>query len=221
MFFVSIVSGLFLGRIAYIVFNWTEYSKYIWYWLPYERYGNEIYLFRLLPWRFFNIGDGGLEILIMFVTFLLVGTLWSSYVKKWRWDHMFPTIYFTAETMLGLSFLLSGLVARSYTWLWQGTVLLIFPLISIILINWVNRITDSRLEKRIYIMSNLFLILCSCLLILYIYILSDDANLTEKIFSFILISWTLIGCLFFVKNSRKPKVKIERVSSVRSVSSLK
>ena len=54
-FILSILLGIVIGRAMFVILNWTEFSQYIWYWLPYERYGNEIFMFRLLPWRFLRI----------------------------------------------------------------------------------------------------------------------------------------------------------------------
>ena len=89
IFLISSSLSLLVGRIVYIVLEWKTFSSYIWYWLPYEKYGDKIYLFRLLPWRFISIWDGGLDILGLFISLLLLLTLYSLVVKKWRWKQMF------------------------------------------------------------------------------------------------------------------------------------
>ena len=88
MFLISgFLSGI-VGRVVYIILEWEQFSSFIWYWIPYEKYGDEVFLFRLLPWRFLSIWDGGIIILAMFVTLLLVMTFYTLVIKKWRWKHI-------------------------------------------------------------------------------------------------------------------------------------
>lgn len=216
LFLISIVLGLIAGRIIFVASNWQDFSSYIWYWLPYENYGGEIYLFRLLPWRFFNIFDGGLDILVMFVGYLFTASYWTMLVKKWRWNHMFPTIYFSGEVMLSVSFLLLGLSSGNTIWILEGFALTIFPLISIVLISYVNKIQKPKVEKDIFVVANIFLILMSCIVIGYIY-LTGDINQYDKITLIALLVWTSLGLLFFIKDSKRVNVVIERVSSVRGI----
>ena len=71
-FLFSVLFGIIIGRIVYIVLDWNEFSSYTWYWLPYERYGDQIYMFRLLPWRFLRIWDGQLDVLFTFIGLLFL-----------------------------------------------------------------------------------------------------------------------------------------------------
>lgn len=216
LFLVSVFLGLLLSRAIYVFENWNSFSGYIWYWSPYERYGSDIYWLRLLPWRFFNIFDGGLNILVMFVGFLLSGNIWSSLVKKWQWSHMFPTIYFTGESMLAISFLLLGLSNANTTWIYEGLALLAFPIISIALIRYVNKIEKPIKEKRIYMVVNSIEILLSSILIAYIYI-SGGISIYDKVTVIVLLVWIFFGLMFFLKDLRKANVVIEKISSVRTI----
>lgn len=216
LFFVSIFLGFLIGRVIYILSNYDDFSGYIWYWLPYEKYGDQVYWFRLLPWRFFNIFDGGLNILSMFVVYLLSASLWSSRIKKWRWGQMFPTIYFSGETMLALSFILLGLNGSNGTWVLQGSVLSAFPIIAIFFINLVNRMQMPIAEKRIYIFVNIALSSISAFIIGYIY-LSGELNIYEQITMYIFFIWLLFGLIFFVRDMKKANFVIEKVSSVREI----
>lgn len=197
--------------------NWIDFSKNIsWYWSPYERYGELVIWFRLFPWKFFNIFDGGLNILVMFVGYLFTASYWSMFVKRWQWNHMFPTIFFSGEAMLSMSLLLIGLSSANTTWIYEGLILTVFPLISVLLIGYVNKVQKPNLEKNIYVVANIILILLSSLTIGYIY-LTGGVNNLEKITVIALLVWTLSGLIFFIKDSRRANVVIERVSSVRGI----
>jgi prolipoprotein diacylglyceryltransferase len=215
IFILSILGGLILSRIIYIVSNWSQYN-YIWYWLPYERYGDEIDWFRLLPWRFFNIFDGGLDIFVMFVGFLLSANFWSSAVKKWDWNHTFPTIFFAGDTMLGLSFLLMGLSNETPLWIYEGLLLLITPIVSLIAIGYVNRIEKPQKEKKIYLLVNLISILVTTVGIGYVY-LQGQINIYERVTVIIFLIWAGLGLIYFLRDLKKNNnIVIEKVSSVRS-----
>lgn len=216
LFIISIFIGLLAGRIIHILSNWQEFTSFIWYWLPYERYGDQVYWFRLLPWKFFDIFDGGLNILVMFVGYLFSASFWSLIVKRWQWNHMFPTIYFSGEVMLSISFLLIGLSSANNAWIYEGFVLTVFPLISILLIGYVNKIQKPKVEKNIYVVANFALILISCAIIGYIYS-TGEINQFEKITIIALFAWTILGLIFFIKDSKRANVVIERVSSVRGI----
>ncbi len=216
LFLISIFLGFIIGRIVYIASNYDDFSGYIWYWLPYERYGDQVYWFRLLPWRFLNIFDGGLNLLAMFVTYLLAANFWSSSVKKWRWSQMFPTVYFSGETMLAISFVLLGLNSANGKWILQGGLLLLFPLIAISLIQLVNRMQKPILEKRIYTVSNIVLSWLSAAIIGGIYF-TGDLNIFEKIPIYVFFVWTFFSTIFFIRDLKKANVVIEKVSSVREI----
>jgi hypothetical protein len=201
----------------YIISNWDDFSRNIsWYWSPYERYGNLVIWFRLFPWKFFNIFDGGLNILSMFVVYLFSASFWSSIVKKWRWNQMFPTIYFSGEVMLALSFVLLGLNTANSTWVLQGGLLLLFPVISMFLINFVNRIQKPLLEKKLYYIANLVFVLISAGIVGYIYI-SSESNIYGRIALYSFLAWAFVGLILFIKDSKQANVVIEKVSSVREI----
>jgi len=219
MFFLSGFFSLVSARIAYIISNWESFSGFIWYWLPYEKYGEEIFLFRLLPWRFLNIFDGGINILVMFVSFLLFATIGVVIIKKWRWRDMFPVIFFSAESMLAMSFLFSGVIANNMEWTMQGGVLLIPIIIILVILTFLIPKLEGKEEKSLYIIVNVFLVLLSTGFILYVY-LKNDIELIDKINCLIFLLWSSIGSVFFLREQTDSKLSIERVSSVRTISSV-
>ena len=217
IFLLSILGGLIAGRIIYVLSNWGDFSQTVWWWLPYERYGDQVYLFRLLPWKFLNIFDGGLDILVMFVAYLLSSSFLSSFVKRWSWKDTFPTIFFSGETMLSFSFLLLGLSNQNTTWLYEGLILLISPVISIILITYVNKIQKPQRERKIYLWANVLLSTLTGSGVGYIY-LSGGLDIFEKVTVIIFLVWVAIGVLVFFLVARKTEnIVIEKVSSVRSI----
>lgn len=218
MFFLSGFFSLVGARIAYIISNWETFSGFIWYWLPYEKYGEEIFMFRLLPWRFLNIFDGGINILVMFVGFLLFATIGVVIIKKWHWREMFPVVFFSAEAMLAMSFVFSGVIANNVTWVVQGGVLLVPIILILIILSFVTPNTEGKEEKALYIFTNLFLILLSTAFILYVY-LQNDISVIDKINCLVFLLWSLIGSLFFLRQETDSRLSIERVSSVRTISS--
>lgn len=218
MFFLSGFFSLVGARIAYIISNWESFTEFIWYWLPYEKYGEEIFLFRLLPWRFLNIFDGGINILVMFVGFLLFATIGVVIIKRWHWREMFPVVFFSAEAMLAMSFVFSGVIANNTEWVVQGGVLLVPIILILIILSFVTPNTEGKEEKALYLFTNLFLILLSTAFILYVY-LQNDIEVIDKISCLIFLVWSVIGSLFFLRQETGSRLSIERVSSVRTISS--
>lgn len=219
IFVTSLFGGLIVGRICYIIIKWEEFSSYIWYWLPYEKYGDEIYLFRLLPWRFMRIWDWRIDILSMFVAFLLVATFWVLVVKKWKWSHMFTTIYLTAEVMLAISFVLLGASTANEDWLIQGVVMVLLPLVLFFLKNSVRKAIVGKKEIKILMLLDIFFIFLTTTYVSYAYLIADITN-TERASIITFALWSLLGIIFYMRETRQADITIEKVSSVRTVSHL-
>lgn len=217
MFIISGFLSVIVGRIMYIVLEWDRFSSYIWYWLPYEKYGDTVFLFRLLPWRFFSIWDGGLVIFSMFLSILIFMTLYSGLVKRWRWKHMFFPIYFSATTMLGLSFVLTGLAEGFIDWIYKGVILLFFMAIFLVLYKFIYSIVKNQLrEKYIFGYLGTAIVWLSSIYICYIYLV-DNLSFIEDIGVGIFAVWSLVSGIVFLTDLKKANVTIERVSSIRSV----
>jgi hypothetical protein len=219
IFVTSIFGGVVVGRACYIIINWEQFSNLIWYWLPYEKYGDEIYLFRLLPWRFLRIWDWRIDILSMFVAFILIATFWVLVVKKWKWSHMFTTIFFTAEVMLALSFILLGGSTGNQEWLTQGIVMVLLPLVLFFLKNSVKKAIIGKKELKILMFLDIFFILLTTAYVTYTYLIADISN-TEKGSIIIFTLWSLLGIFFYMKETKQADITIEKLSSVRTVSRL-
>ncbi len=219
IFVTSLLGGLVVGRICYIIINWNQFSSFIWYWLPYEKYGEQIYLFRLLPWRFMRIWDWRIDILSMFVAFILIATFWVVIVKKWKWSHMFTTIFFTAEGMLAISFILLGASTANQEWLTQGIVMVLLPLVLFFLKNSVKKAIVGKKEIKTLMLLDIFFITLTTAYVTYTYFIADINN-TEKASIITFAVWSLLGIIFYMKETKQADITIEKVSSVRTVSHL-
>jgi hypothetical protein len=207
-----------MARISYLVINWSDYSGYSWWYIPYENYGGDnVYWFRLLPWRFIRIWDGGLTIFVAMITFLVILTLLALLYKKWRWYQLYFPIFFSMTVMLGISFIYLGIIDQYAEWYFRGGVLISLPLIfwaasKILLFTIKNGI--KRRKTLVYIG-----ILLSTLVSLYISYgyLSDTISNFEFGSVVALLIWTAIMDIFVIVDVNKPNVEIEKVSGVRSV----
>ena len=217
-FIVSIIVGVFIGRVVYIILNWSDFSSYIWYWLPYERYGDQIYLFRLLPWRFFQFWDGQIDILYTFLGVLLSQTLIVVFRKKWRWSEMFSAMYLSNWVMIALTYLFVGVQGKNDIWIKHGIWILI-PFVLFLLLQGilVNMYKDKRKEVVRMILHNIFA-LVAVAIISYVYF-SSSPQIVTIVGIVILVVWYIAGIIMNTIDSKKVNnVTIESVSSVRQVS---
>ena len=217
-FIVSIIVGVFIGRVVYIILNWSDFSSYIWYWLPYERYGDQIYLFRLLPWRFFQFWDGQIDILYTFLGVLLSQTLIVVFRKKWRWSEMFSAMYLSNWVMIALTYLFVGVQGKNDIWIKHGIWILI-PFVLFLLLQGilVNMYKDKRKEVVRMILHNIFA-LVAVAIISYVYF-SSSPQIVTIVGIVILLVWYIAGVIMNTIDSKKVNnVTIESVSSVRQVS---
>lgn len=218
IYLLSVLGGLFLARLAHIFMFSSEYFSNIWYWLPYEKYGDQVYLFRLLPWRFIRIWDGGLDLLYLFVGMILIQTSWARVRKKWRWNDIFPAIFLSNWAILGLSFLLLGVQWNNNVWSNQGLILLIpFVVFLVLQTLFVNTLKGSGKEKTRVALQVAFSII-SMIVILYIYLTLPEIGIITIVGVSIWILWGIIGTIYHIRSSgKKANVTIEKVSSVRHV----
>ena len=218
IFLFSGFFGIVVGRVVHIILNWEEYSSFIWYWIPYEKYGDKVYLFRLLPWRFLSVWDGGLVILAAYVAMILSMTFFSLVYKKWRWKDLFLPIFFSTTSMLGVSFIYIGINSGFTGWIYKGSILIATFLIYFFLYSFVERIfKKKKIGKYTLGYIGVGLVVALSGYISYSYLISG-LSLLENTLVGIYVIWSLIMSGAFIIDLRKPAVNIERVSSVRSVS---
>jgi hypothetical protein len=217
MFFFSSLMGLIIGRITYIISNWEEFNQYIWYWLPYEKYGDQTFFFRLLPWRFLRVWDWEINLIVMFVGFVVFATIWTLAVKKWQWSHMYTPIFTTATTMISLSFLLIGLYVDKTEWIMQGVIILVPVLILAIAERVIRDKIIGRKEMRILAITEITLLAMPVGYLVYSYLMMD-ATMFEKVSIVILLVWFVFGSFVYIAETNKANVTIEKVSSLGTIS---
>jgi len=217
MFFFSSIAGLFFGRLAFILSNWSEFNQYIWYWLPYEKYGDQIFLFRLLPWRFFRIWDWEIELIVMFVGFIVFATIWTVAVKKWKWSHLYTPIFTTATTMISLSFLLIGLYVNKVEWSTQGFLILVPLLLLVILQKIIRDRIIGRKEMRILAITEIIFLAIPTIYLVFNYF-SVEATTFERASVVVLLVWFVFGSFVYIAETNKANVTIEKVSSLGTIS---
>lgn len=219
IFFISVIIGILVGRLVYVISNWSsEYSSLPWYWLPYERYGDDVYLFRLLPWKLLKIWDGQLDILFTFLGIILMQTVSVLFLKKWKWGDLFPPIYLSNWVMMGLSYFFVGIQSGNNLWLKQGWIILIPFIVFIITQAIILKVyLGSKKEEVSRILYILFAIV-ALFVIGYVYISLSLTTLTT--IGFVILSiWYVAGIIAYIISSRKEgNVTIKTVSSVRQVS---
>ncbi|KUK77881.1 MAG: transmembrane(s)protein [candidate division WS6 bacterium 34_10] len=216
-FIISIVLGLLMGRVSFLSINWSEYGRYAWYFLPYERYGDTVYMFRLLPWRLFRIWDGGLTIFVAMVTFVLILTLLVLFSRKWKWYQLFFPIYFSMSSMLGLSFIYLGIIESYKGWIIRGLLLVFLPLIFWSISKILLLVIKNGVKRRKFLVYiGVLIVTLSTVYISYEY-LSDSVSTFELVSVILLLLWTAVMDIYTFIEINKPNVEIEKVSSVRAV----
>ncbi|MHC1716972.1 MAG: hypothetical protein AB9915_03775 [Candidatus Dojkabacteria bacterium] len=217
MFFFSSLFGLFLGRFTFILSSWEKFEQYIWYWLPYEKYGDQMFFFRLLPWRFFRIWDWEIQIIVMFVGFTMLATLWTFFVKRWKWSHLYTPIFTSSILMISSSFLLIGLYADKYEWFVQGSVMLV-PLIILVFLQKIirDRIIGKK-EIRVLAITEIVFLLMPILYMGYSY-MGAEITSAERLSVIVLIIWFILGSFIYLAEINKANVTIEKVSSLGTIS---
>lgn len=216
-FLISIGVGFIVGRISFLRIYWTEYTRYAWYFLPYERYGDTVYMFRLLPWRFFRIWDGGLTIFVAMVAFLILLTLLALFYKKWRWYQVYFPIFFSMTSMLGLSFLYLGVIDEFAGWVIRGSALLLLPFIFWAVSKFFLFTIKNGIKRRKFLVYiGILIVTLASLYISYEY-LSDDVSQFEFGSVVALLIWTAVMNIYTIIDINRPNLEIEKVSSVRAV----
>jgi len=218
VYIVSLLVGVILGRVGYIISNLDEFMSFIWYWSPYEKYGDTTYIFRLLPWRFLRVWDGGIIIFALFVGFLLFSTFFVSILKKWRWKQIFFNIFFSGVFMLSLSFFFTASITTDLDILLMSVVLFLIATFFLIASLVVKRMKIKWKRKRRaigYIGGVLIWLIGGYLSTKF---LLSDVSTVEVVSVYVLDIWIILSTILFVMDMRRRESVIEKVSSVQSVS---
>lgn len=227
-FFMTIVMILW-GRVSYIVTNWASFNEWNFFWLPYERYGEALYVFRAMPWRLFRIWDGGFLFIPMLFTYVLTGFLYTVFIKKWRWKDMFPSVLFSSNFLLGTTLFVYGFYLENRDISMDGFLIIIFIAVSQILLNLLKYIyrNNSIAYERI---SNLYLsifVIANSAFLYYTFLRQDISQFEiYHVYGYvILVILLLIAYLLDISNPEKrtddssisttPSVNLNQVVRIR------
>lgn len=207
-FFMTIIMILW-GRITYIITNWSSFTEWNFFWAPYERYGDSIYIFRAMPWRLFRIWDGGFLFIPMLFVYTLGGFFYTVFVKRWGWRQMFPSVMFSSNFLLGTTLFLYGIYLDVPDITRNGVLILLFIIASQLLLNFMSFIYKQN-PKAYSKVSTLFitLFMIANTAFLYFTFVSSEISMIERIHVYayvILAVFLLLAYLLDVGNPDKRK----------------
>lgn len=203
--FITTIISLLFGRLGYIFARWDDFSSWYWFWSPYEKYGDQIYLFRAMPWRIFSIWDGGFLIIAMFLVYTVASYLYAVIFKRWRWKEMMVVILIPANFMLAAFLFVYGLFLKNESVAESGMNILLFVLsfeVLIILLKIVYKKAQEQFLRVAQILSSIFLI-GDIILVSYIF-LPEEISSIEKysVYGFIIFGiFMLAGYIYDIKRA--------------------
>lgn len=142
--FISLGGAALFGRIAYVIGNWSQFVNSYWFYLPYEKYAGEVYLFRAMPWKLITIWDGGFLFTAMLFGFLLGSLFFMLRLKKWSVREMVNPITLSTFWMMGAVFLIYGLILNIPTILNAG----LYLVLSLLLLKFANMVLRKKYKAR-------------------------------------------------------------------------
>lgn len=214
MWLLTILVAMLWGRLSFIISNWELFDSLPWALAPYERYGEEVYFLRLLPWKFFDLRDGGFLFTGIFSAYLLYAFFYNTYVKKWRWREMFLPVILSAEALLVFTLIAYGSVA-GYQDIVSGGLLIaavIAMFVSLIMfLRWMMKksVKFEVLTGLIHLLVIIFIII-SFSLITYLFF-SYEISLVDKINVYIMNFTGFLFAFYFVFVEKKANTKQESV----------
>lgn len=210
IYMLTSILMLFWGRAMYVISSAAEYKGLIWFLSPYERYSDGIYYFRLLPWRYFRIWDGGVMYIPMFVSFIVIGFIATTVLKKWRWREVIGSVYLTGSVMFGLTLFISGSLGENTEIYKQGLVLLVISGVYIFVQGFLERAFArfrDKMDKYMFVLSYIFSLVVS----FYIYSSLEPATQIDLNHIKALIIFTGISSVMFFLDMSKKNIGIEAV----------
>lgn len=219
LYFISGFVALLWGRISYILANLSEFVDLPWFLFPYEKYVDGVYVFRLLPWRYFRVWDGGILFTGLFVGFSIAAFIYSIWIKKWNWREMMSSVVLSSNVMFALTLFAYGGVIKDQTVADHGIYLFELSLIYVIVANLIRMFVKKlpELKKRLFDISVLIYSL-SVSWYLYRLFISNDMSewdvINTQAFGIVMLLFIVV---YILSMTRKKNISIESVSSVHSV----
>lgn len=184
LWITGFIAMLIWGRLSYIISYWFQFENLAWFYIPYEKYANQVYLFRLLPWKFFAIWDGGVLFTGMILAFLLSSFLFIVVIKKWSWKEMLKPVLASTSIMLGLIFAIYGVFILDINII-IGGIILTFSVLIFTIDNGGNPLIGSIYS----IVSSLF--------ISYIFLIEDITFVDKVNVVFLVVTGVFMAIWYF------------------------
>ncbi len=198
------------GRVSYILAEWHDFALLHWFYSPYERYGDKVFWFRLLPWKFLAFWDGGFLFTGLILGFLLFNFIYVTFIKKWRWRDMFRPTIISSQLLLSVILSIYGIFLKDTVIVMYGLVLLVLVTVFYLL-KFLKKFNKDLLEILFYV--ELFYTIGSFLYIGVVF-WSGDITVWDKvnIFGIIFLSIFLVYVYYRDVKNINDKVVIESVS---------
>lgn len=219
-YFLAAILMVIWGRITYLFTNPADYEGLIWSFIPYERYPDGFFVFRLLPWRYFRIWDGEFLFTGLFLGFVIGAAFYTLVYKRWRWRETMSTVIFTSSMYLGTLLFISGFMVEDNNILGQGVVILALTLTYFFFSSSIARGIKSR-NSKLWERVNYYLIfLFSILLSMYIptSLLASDITYWDRINLYVFSGFSVISHIIYIIDVFRKDVKIKTEYRTRSVS---
>lgn len=217
MFLFILIFAAIWGRLTYIFANSQEYSSLIWFPFPYERYSDGFYLFRLLPWRYFRVWDGGFLFTGAFLGAVVSGYAFSTFIKRWRWKQMINTVYVPATFMLSVTLLFSGILVNSEALLSQGITLgtLVLGYMAISWIIYKRVLLNIKTYERLFYMINALFVVASSSYIFFS-LLGSEITQWDRLNLYAFGAFTVAALLFYIYDATRIEMNIETKTNIRT-----
>jgi prolipoprotein diacylglyceryltransferase len=219
-FFISSFIMVIWGRISYLLSNPSNYEGLVWSLVPYEKYPDGFFIFRLLPWRFFRVWDGEFLFTGLFVAFILTSFIYCVLVKKWRWREMLATTLLSATVFLGTLFAIYGFVNGVDSLLWQGVILLFASVVYSTIYNVLKAVVEKKNGPLFEKLNYLFIFLYTCFVSIYLpfSILNSDITSWDSSNMYIFIAFSVISLIVYIIDVFRKNIVFQARYKVRSTS---
>jgi hypothetical protein len=216
MWIITIIFAMFWGRLSFIIVNWEIFSELPWSLAPYERYGDVIYFFRLLPWRFFDLSDGGFLFTSVFTGYLIFAFLYNIFIKKWKWREMFFPVIISAEAFLCITLIVYGALTGFADIVYGGLIIALIIAIFMLIIAILRLVFRQKYSYNVELLNGVIHFLVIVFVIVSFGIItrlffSYDISLIDQINVVLMNIMGIVATLYFVFFEKKPTDKSESV----------
>lgn len=216
MWLLTVLVSMIWGRVSFIIVNWHLFSDLVWSIAPYERYGDEVFLFRLLPWRFFDLSDGGFLFTSIFAGYLVFAFIYNIYFKKWRWREMFFPVIISAQAFLCITLIVYGSLMNFTDVVYGGLVVALIIAVFLAVITVLRKVFKKKKDYNVDLLDGvvnfltIVFVLFSFTIITRLFLL-HEISVLDQINLVLMNVAGIVMTLYFVFIEKKPKNRDESV----------